>query len=197
MRNSGSSVHRRNVELVAKGLVNHVELTEEMEGYVPGDVVPYSLLEKYYQPREDALVSDVAVSKDKYLEKPVLHYTIGTKLNSAMVKELDDFGIKEVMVHKDPPPFTPIMVRGAAVSQYDLDFGTQMYGSGLKKNLLNGVGRGQTADITGTSYVSGLAFNKDYGKPGKSKIEAPIYHLNQIKQAERFDDIYDDFDDDD
>jgi hypothetical protein len=52
----------------------------------------------------------------KYLERPVLHYTIGTKVRPSVLKELKEFGVKEVVAHADPPPFEPEMIRGMAPS---------------------------------------------------------------------------------
>src|SRR6185312_11445939 len=42
-KDSGLSVHRRNLELLVRGLVDHVELTDELPDshFLPGDVVSY------------------------------------------------------------------------------------------------------------------------------------------------------------
>ena len=77
LQDSGIRANRRNVELVARGLVNHVELDEEMDTYVPGGRVPYNMLEKHYKSREGAKECDAASAVGKYLERPILHYTIG------------------------------------------------------------------------------------------------------------------------
>ena len=41
-RNSGMSSHRRNVELLARGLIDHVRVTDEFGDHIEDDVVPYS-----------------------------------------------------------------------------------------------------------------------------------------------------------
>jgi hypothetical protein len=51
IQSSGQRGHRRNIELLARGLINHVRLDEETDDNVPGDVVPYSTLEHKYKPR--------------------------------------------------------------------------------------------------------------------------------------------------
>jgi DNA-directed RNA polymerase subunit beta' len=44
-RDAGLGVDRRNVELLARGLIDHVQLTAEDDDHIPGDVVAYSQLE--------------------------------------------------------------------------------------------------------------------------------------------------------
>jgi hypothetical protein len=163
MASSGMQGHRRNIELLARGLINHVRLTEETDDHVPDDVVPYSTLEHTYKPRAgfETLTPKKAVGK--YLERPVLHYTIGTKVRPSMIKDLDEFGVADLAVHNDPPPFEPHMVRGMYQLQHDPDWMTQMYGSGLKKSLLDSVARGGVSEERGTSFVPSLATGTNFG----------------------------------
>jgi DNA-directed RNA polymerase subunit beta' len=163
---AGMSSHRRNVELLARGLINHVRLTDEIGDYAPDDVVPYSMLAATYKPRRGFKASLPAASIGKYLERPYLHYSIGTKIRPSMLADFKDFGIKSVDVHEDAPPFEPEMIRGMANLQHDPDWMTRMFGSGLKGGLLKGVHRGSTADETGTSFVAGRAKAVDFGRTG-------------------------------
>ena len=183
-RNSGITVNRRNVELIARGLVNHVELDREMDAYVPGDKLPYTMFEKYYQPRQDARVMSANLAIGKYLERPLLHYTIGTKIRPSVAKNLKEFGLdQEVTVHDDPPPFRPQMVRGMAIAAHDPDWITSMQGSGIKGRILDAVHRGHVSHPLGTSYVSGLVVDPNFGQPnGKGKIESPIHRLTEMRQ---------------
>jgi DNA-directed RNA polymerase subunit beta' len=50
--NSGITAHRRNIELVARGLVNHVRMTDEHGDYSPDEVVPYSTPPGHTRPTE-------------------------------------------------------------------------------------------------------------------------------------------------
>ena len=166
MTGSGMKAHRRNIEVLARGLINHVRLTDEWGDYVPDDVVPYSTLEHTYRPRDGAkaLAPDRAIGK--YLERPVLHYTIGTKVRPSMLRDFQEFGIKNLDVHDDPPPFQPEMIRGMASLQHDPDWMTRMYGSGLKSSLLDAVHHGAKSNELGTSFVPGLARAVDFGRQG-------------------------------
>lgn len=183
MSASGMQGHRRNIELLARGLINHVKLTEETDDNAPDDIVPYSTLEHTYKPREghERLVPRKAVGQ--YLERPVLHYTIGTKIRPSMLKDFDEFGVTTVPVHKNPPPFEPYMVRGMYQLQHDPDWMTQMYGSGLKKSLLESVARGGTSEERGTSFVPSLATGTDFGSVPERAVVKPQapYQLPKVE----------------
>lgn len=166
MSNAGIKAHRRNVELLSRGLINHVRLTDEMGEYVPDDMVPYSTLEHIYEPRKDAQDVEPSLARDKYLEKPVLHYSIGTKIRPSVQKDLAEFGVKKVKVHDKPPPFKAEMVRGMANLAQDPDWMVRMYGSGLKGSLLDAAHRGAVSDEEGTSFVPSLAKAVDFGRQG-------------------------------
>lgn len=148
---------RKNIELLARGLINHVRLTDEIDDYAPDDVVPYSTLEHSYKPRKgfQSLAPKQAVGK--YLERPYLHYTIGTKIRPSMLRDFDDFGVQSVDAHEQPPPFEPEMVRAMSNLRYDPDWMVREFGSYLKEGLLDATHRGGTSDQKSTSFVPGLA----------------------------------------
>lgn len=173
MRDGGMKVNRRNVELLSRGLINHVRLTDEFEGHVPDDVVPYSTVEHLYKPREDHAVLPPQRAVGQYLESPVLHYSVGTRIRPSVLKELAHFGVGSVAVHKDPPPFQPEMIRGMYSLQHDPDWMTRMYGSGLKSSLLDSVHRGGVSDEEGTSFVPGLSRAVDFGRIGNVRVPEP------------------------
>lgn len=186
MAASGMQGHRRNIELLARGLINHVQLTEETDDHAPDDIIPYSTLEHTYKPREghERLIPKKAVGQ--YLEAPVLHYTIGTKIRPSMLKDFEEFGVNSIPVHKNPPPFQPHMVRGMYQLQHDPDWMTQMYGSGLKKSLLESVARGATSEERGTSFVPSLATGTDFGDVADRAVVKPHapYQLPKVEVPE-------------
>lgn len=166
IRDGGMNAHRRNVELLAGGLINHVRLTDEIGDFAPDDVVPYSVLAAHYRPRDGHRIVSPAQAVGRYLEKPYLHYTVGTKIQPSMLKDFTDFNVGNVAIHDDPPPFEPEMVRGMSNLQHDPDWMTRMFGSGLKSSLLRGVHRGGTSDEAGTSFVPSRARAVDFGRVG-------------------------------
>lgn len=166
IRDAGMRANRRNVELLARGLINHVRLTDEFGDFAPDDVVPYSALETSYKPRPGYQAAEPRAAVGRYLERPYLHYSIGTRIRPSMLADFQEFGIKSVDVHPDPPPFEPEMVRGMANLQHDPDWMTRMFGSGLKTGLLHSAQHGSTASATGTSFVAGRAKAVDFGHVG-------------------------------
>jgi hypothetical protein len=84
-----------------------------------------------------------------------------------MIKNFKEFGINDVTVHKNPPPFQPHFVRGLENLQHDPDWMTRMLGSNLKKSTLNAVHRGAVSDENSTSYVPSLAKGVDFGRKGQ------------------------------
>ena len=168
-KRSGTRADRRNIELVARGLINHVRLTDEYEDGVPGETYPYQFLEATWQPREGHTASTPDSAKGQYLERPALHYTVGTKIRPSVIANLNKFGVKQVYTHKDPPPFEPEMIRAMASVSEDKDWMTNMLGSYQKTSLLDAVHRGRTADTAGTSYVPAMAQGQPFGIQGASK----------------------------
>jgi hypothetical protein len=181
---AGFHPNRRNLELLARGLIDHVTLHQEYGPFVPGDVVSYRAVEHAYRPREDAREVDPRLAVGKYLEVPVLHHTIGTRVAKSMLPDLKAFGVDRVTVHPDPPPFTATMVRSHDVPNQDADWMARMLGSHLSKHLIRGVHRGDVASLSGTSMVapvaSGLVWGAGTPKPApagpplKPALKAPV-----------------------
>lgn len=156
MKDAGMSAHRRNLEVIARGLLDHVVMEDEYDDYGPDDVVPYSLVETHWEPRHDSEDKAVNSARGMYLERPVLHYTVGTKIRPSVIKTLSEFGIKNVTAHREPPPFRAEMVRGADNLQHDPDWMTRLLGSNLQRGLLSATQKGRISDPEGTSYVPSL-----------------------------------------
>lgn len=165
----GQYGNRRNIELISRGLINHVQLHDEVGDYAPGDTIPYHVLEHSWEPRPGHIVSPPQYALNHYLEKPVLHYTVGTKIRPSMLKEFQHFGVDRVYAHRDPPPFEPTMVRGMANVANDPDWMARFLGSYQQKSLLTGVHRGATSDELGTSFTSALARGENFGRVGPTQ----------------------------
>ena len=156
---NGLPVHRRNVEVMARGLVNQVELTESdvLPGTYPEDLVSYDYLASRYEPRVGAVTGAAKGYLNHYLEKPILHYSIGTRITPSVVKHLTDNGFNDVVAHKNPPPFKPTMTRAMMSLVGDRDWMVQLGGFNLKQTFLDNVQRGSNSTIHGTSWIPALA----------------------------------------
>lgn len=166
LKDSNISAERRNIELLTRGLINHVRLTDEVGDWVPDDVLPYNMFERNWTPREGATLMEPSRAVGKYLERPVLHYSIGTQLRPSMLDKFKRFGVANVEVHNDPPPFKSEMIRGLENVTHDPDWMTKMLGSYQQKSLLRSTHRGLSSDPSGTSYVPALAQRTEFGRSG-------------------------------
>jgi DNA-directed RNA polymerase subunit beta' len=163
---NGFPSHRRNVELMARGLINHVRVTD-LDGpgdTLPNDVAEYDSLVRGYAPRygAKALAPDRAVGL--YLEKPVLHYSIGTRITPRVASELKGVGTKQILAHADIPSFEPEMTRAMETLSNSEDWMVRLGGFHLKKGLTESVHRGRESAEHGTSFIPALAKGVDMGK---------------------------------
>lgn len=170
-RNSGHEANRRNVELIARGLINHVQITDPngVGDYLPDDVVNYDDLMRNWTPRQGTKKYSPNLAKNKYLERPALNYTVGTRISPKIAADLEYNKVKEVEAHDDPPPFEPINVRALENAYRDSNWMTRMVGSYLERGFSDAVNRGSTAQLHTQSYAPSLAEGVNFGKDLKTK----------------------------
>lgn len=154
-RASGVPIHRRNAEVLARGLLNHVRVTEldSVPGTIPGDVLEYDDVAARYIPRKGASEVSVGSSVGKYLEKPTLHYSIGTHITPSMAKHLLEMGVKTVLTHPEPPPFEPVMKRAMESLVDSPDWLARFGGSYQQKGLLEATSRGRSSPKNSRSFI--------------------------------------------
>lgn len=167
-KEGGIGVSRRNVEVLARAMINHVAVDSDdgLGDYLPEDVVNYEDLERTWKPRDGTIDLSPADASNKFLEKPVLHYSIGTRVTPSVRKNLEKYKVQSISVHDKKPPFQPYMVRLMEQSGHKDDWMGQLYGSYLKKNIQESVWEGKAkSDPHGVNFVPGLARGQDFGTP--------------------------------
>lgn len=169
LKRSNVKGERRNIELLARGLINHVRLTDEIGDWSPDDVVPYQVLERQWAPRAGSAVVDLGQARGKYLERPALHYSIGTKVGRNVHDTLQKFGVSNVEVHHEAPPFQPEMIPGMANVSYDPDPFVRGLGSYQERSFLRAAQRGGVSDTNSTSFVPSLMEGASFGVSGHTK----------------------------
>jgi hypothetical protein len=162
-------VDRRNLEILGRSLVNHVRITnpDGFGGFLPDDVVEYDAIE-HGLGAPDKPGTPLAPSKalGKFLSKPALHYSIGTRVTPSVVKTLSDNGESSIDTTDDSPGFEPEMQRVADIPGFKQDWMAQFAGSRLKNRLQRSVHSGDAvSNIHGISYIPGLAKGTEFGKP--------------------------------
>jgi DNA-directed RNA polymerase subunit beta' len=166
LQKGGIKANKKNLEILAAGVINTVVMTDFVDPFMPGDIVPYNKLAYYWKPRRGSKVVGVnSEALGKYLEEPVLHYTIGTKIRPSVLQTLKEFNIKEVTVHDDPPPFEPTYIRILDQLEEHEDWMTRQLGSHLHKSLVDALRRGAKSYLYGNvSFVPALAEGTRFGK---------------------------------
>jgi DNA-directed RNA polymerase subunit beta' len=158
LRDNNAGTNRRNVELFTRGFLSKVMITDPdgVEGYMPGDVVDYDTLAANWTPREGSSLKTVTTANNLYLERPYLHYTVGTRVTPKVAKTFETHGIREVEVHPKPPPFESETVRAQDFLSEDKDWMVQLAGEKLKSTLTQAAQRGGTSEKKSTSYYPNL-----------------------------------------
>jgi len=165
-RDSSYAVNRRNVESVARALVDHVQIeNEDTEGQMlPGDVTTYTNWSRGYVPRPDSVRGNAKSLVGKYLEQPALHYTIGTRITKKVANELAKFGRdKDIIANANPIDVTPIMQSIVKSTGTDRDWMSRLGTTYLKSRLIDDVQHGSTSDIHSTNPIPGLAKGTEFG----------------------------------
>jgi hypothetical protein len=173
LRKAVGGASRRNVELIVRGLVDRVRVTDEFDEYSPDDVVPYNEVAAKWRSRADSTPTDTRFLSSGYLEQPVLHYSVGTRITPSVAATLQKHKIGQVIVNQAPPPFEPELVRATDLLRTDSDWMTRQIGTGLEKGLLESTHRGRVSDENATSFVPARARAVDFGSVGKVKLQPP------------------------
>jgi hypothetical protein len=138
--------------------MDKVRITEPdgILGFSVGELVPYSELQRDYEPRKDSEERRTSRAVGMYLERPIMHYTIGTRITPNIAKELGEAGFANLVVNKVQPGFEPEIMRIMDIPSSDRDWKTRLAGFGLKKSFLAAATKGSTSPHESTSYIPGL-----------------------------------------
>jgi hypothetical protein len=71
---------------------------------VPDDITGYTALEHGYDPRPGSRDAPPKELLGHYLERPVLHHTIGDRIVPSMLPLFEKYGVQSVTAHPEPPP---------------------------------------------------------------------------------------------
>lgn len=172
-RDSQYGVNRRNVEILSRALVNNVQVENpDSEGdALPGDIVRYSAWASGYTPRAGSAQVPLDKAVGQYLEAPVLHYTIGTRVTPSVVKALKRHGCTEVTANKTAPGVMPHMVSVAEAPAYSGNWMARLGTSYLKDRLLEDAQQGAHSELHSTNPIPSLAKGVELGRDISTKGE--------------------------
>jgi hypothetical protein len=136
-----------------------------MPGRLPGDMLEYNRLISEYTPPVSTKKLSAMESVGKYLQKPALHYSIGTKLTQRQAKRLQETGYGEVYVSNEAPKFHPDTQRLRTSQKNTDDWMGRMYGSYIKDTLQESATRGYDTNVkSNPHFAPRLAIGVDFGK---------------------------------
>jgi DNA-directed RNA polymerase subunit beta' len=164
---SGMGADIRNTEILARATIDHVTIDdpEGVGNYMPDDLVSYNQLQKTYNPPASTLRKRVQDAAGKFLQAPVLHYSIGTRVTPSVIKRLGDVGINDIHVSDEAPAIHSTMVRLRTAAHTNPDWLASMHTSYLKSQLTESAIRGDTTDTKeNTHFAPRLAVGTDFGK---------------------------------
>lgn len=167
LADSGAKNDKRSTEILARGALRHVRIIDDTGygQYLPDDIVDYNTLQSQYRMPETTRLQSTKDSVGKYLQQPVLHYTIGTKITPKVIKDLTDNNLNEIYVDDNEPAFKPEMIRIRAASHTNPDWMASLGTSYLTKQLNESSTKGDDTNVLqNADYRPRLAFGKDFGK---------------------------------
>lgn len=174
---SGHYADLKNTEVLARGLINKVKVTnpDGIGNYLYGDIADYNAIAANYEPPKSAKDYDITKEniEDKYLEQPILHYTIGTKLTPRMINRMKKAGFTTVKASDIEPPFEPVVVRmREAPMKGSQDWLAKQKSSYLESNLIDSAIRGSDSNIRSNinAFVrmgQGVGFGERVEETGK------------------------------
>ena len=177
-RDSGYKANRRNVETVARALINNVVVDDEdSEGeMLPGDRVSYSRWAWGYKPRKGSVQAAPRQAIGKYLEQPALHYTIGTRVTKKVADELDKFKIPTVLYNDNPPGVHPEMRSVVETTGQTDDWMGRLGTTYIGKRLVEDIQRGAESNSQGLNPYPAVAKGTTLGQWGTPGHKDEEFH---------------------
>jgi hypothetical protein len=166
---NGGAVPKKQIEPFARAYVDKIEITDPdgVGGWIYGDITSYNKLAKSWKPRMGTFEVKPEAAIGRYLEKPAMHYTIGTRITPKVAKDLASSEVSTIYVNNNEPPFKLLMPSAKQFVATDEDWITALSGEGLTKSFVQHAQRGSDSNMNGTSYYPRLAF---VGREGEKPL---------------------------
>ena len=155
LNDQGWGTDRRNIEAFSRAFLNKVEITDPdgFGNYLPGDIVDYSGIAAEWEPRENAVTTKADKAMNMYLEKPVLYYSVGTRITPEVANTLKKYKFDDVTVSDKEPPFSAKFMRPAEALQHSQYWLPRLAGERLRDSLFDAARQGITDPYDSPSYV--------------------------------------------
>jgi DNA-directed RNA polymerase subunit beta' len=168
LKESGYPADRVNLEIIAKSAVDNYRIEDpEDEDMLPDSLMRENEFMAKYKPATDTKDEAPISAVGGYLQKPVLHYTTGTKVTPKIAERISGVGVKQIPVSRKEPWFKSDMVRLRAAAHDSDDWLRSMGTSYLSKQLQQSVEAGEDTNVSENyHYGPRLAYGVDAGSGG-------------------------------
>ena len=166
LTDSGNTPDKRHMELVSRAVIDdyRIDDPDEDSQWLPDDVVRESEFLGGYTPPADTTSSAIDKSLGAYLQKPVLHYTVGTRVTPKVVERMRAAGVQNVMSSRQTPWFTSDMKRLRVASHDTKDWLQSLGTSYLSSQMRDSLERGDETNVKENyHYGPRLAYGGDAG----------------------------------
>ena len=166
-KRAGSEVDKRHLEVLAKSVLNHVQITDPGpdDSFIKGDVVNYNRFQAALAASKRRVQLSDAIGDT--LAEAVQHHTAGTTITPALADQLAKRGVTSVLIADHGPRATPVMRPASRTPLLNPDWMARLAHRYLKETVLTGIHRGDVADLHGPSpvpaYVAGTEFGQGTG----------------------------------
>jgi hypothetical protein len=174
LQDSGQPPDRRNVELIARATVDHLRIddADEDSDFLPDDLVREADYMQSYKQPDDTADTPLHKATGLYLQQPVLHFTVGTRITPKIAERMRKVGATNVFASPTAPPFTPDMQRLRTASHSDKDWMASLSTSYLGKQMTQSAERGDETDLESNYHYAprlafGVGFGEDIERTGK------------------------------
>jgi DNA-directed RNA polymerase subunit beta' len=174
LKDSGQPPDRRNIELIARATVDHLRVddADEESDFLPDDLVREADYMQSYKRPDDTADTPLHKSTGLYLQQPVLHFTVGTRITPKIAERMRKVGATNVLASPTAPPFTPDMQRLRTASHSDKDWMSSLSTSYLGKQMTQSAERGDETDIESNYHyaprlAAGVGFGANIERTGK------------------------------
>ena len=164
---NGIDLDKKHLELLAKTDLNYVRIMDRDSarfGVARGDVINYNKFR--LEVMKDSKPTPIKQAVGATLSDNVLHYTAGTHVTPAIVRDIQQNGIQTVPIA--PVPMNePIMKPISRTPLLYPNWLAKLGHRNLKNTLLQGAAFGEAAEIHGAHPIPSFVFGEEFGEgPG-------------------------------
>ena len=119
----------------------------------------YSAVAADWEPRKESVTTKVDKASNMYLEKPVLFYSIGTRITPEVQNTLKKYKFDDVTVSDKEPPFSSKFLRPTDSLQHSQYWLPRLAGERLRDGLFDAARTGITDPYNSPSYVDKIVIS--------------------------------------